>query len=78
VAQIVPTPLVIYSSDIPSEYSIRKMENEQGQIEPLQVKQVGDAYLTFPQDAHAADIVVAARRLDWPTLLVAVCDRYEY
>lgn len=50
----------------------------QGQIEPLQVKAVGDRFVTFDEDAWGADTVLAARILEWDTLLIVVNKRYEY
>jgi hypothetical protein len=68
-----------------SATSIRKMKDvlkRQGQIEPLQVRNIHHPslqyYRTFREDTHAADIVMAARKLGWSTILVTVMERYEY
>jgi len=55
---------------------------KQGQIEPLQVAEYvtvnGDTtYITHYNDPHGSDIVLAAARLGWTTLLVVVNTRYE-
>jgi CRISPR/Cas system-associated protein Csm6 len=85
-AQVVPLSRVIYSTDThSSRYSTRKMESvliKQGQIEPLQVKVYStsddgvDTFITFDDDAHAADIVKAASNLAWSTILIVVVPRY--
>jgi hypothetical protein len=70
----------------PSEYFIRKMMNvlsRQGQIEPLQVKfhhrndDGTETYETFLEDTHAADIMMAARRLGWSHVSICIMNRYE-
>ena len=65
----------------PMEYYVNRMVKvleKQGQIEPLQVKLDSDGnYVTFSQDAWGAEIVGAARKLGWPTLLIHVTNRYE-
>ena len=57
--------------------------NKQGQIEPLQVKVYAPAmpgyeesYITHERDAWGNVIVLAAQRLNWPTLLILVTERY--
>jgi nucleotide-binding universal stress UspA family protein len=88
--RVIPAEYLIISSELEStRHSIRKMEavlTKQGQIEPLQVKLYVkrpsdgvEIFCTYHQDTHAADIVMAARNLGWPTLLVSVqTGRYEY
>ena len=86
-AQIVESHHVIIASDAgSSRYTIRKMESvlsKQGQIEPLQVKHYAtrddgvNVFITCDEDVHGADIVMAARNLAWPTLLITVVARYE-
>jgi hypothetical protein len=61
-------------------YFIGKMRDvltKQGQIEPLQVEQIGESYYVFEQDTWGSDLVYAARSLGWPTLLISVTKRYE-
>ena len=88
--RVIPAHHVIVSSELETtRHTIRKMEavlSKQGQIEPLQVKQYCirpsdsvEIFCTYHQDTHAADIVMAARNLGWPTLLVSIqTGRYEY
>lgn len=62
-----------------SLWHIRKMAEvlqRQGQIEPLQVYREGEFLRTFEQDAWGAETVIAARALQWPTLLVLITERY--
>lgn len=65
----------------PQEWFVRKMVQvliRQGQIEPLQIKALSmDVYVTFKQDPHGDDIVYAARKLGWDTILVHLTDKYE-
>ena len=67
----------------PSQYFIRKMMDvlkRQGQIQPLQVRRSQHneyIYQTFKQDVFAAETIMAARQLGWPTILIAVVDRFE-
>ena len=49
----------------------------QGQIEPLQVKAVGNGYVTFEEDTYGSEIVLAARILGWDTILIHITNRYE-
>ena len=78
--QVVPINQVIPFSDS-SRYFIEKMKQvllRQGQIEPLQVYALAeDNFTCFVNDAHASDIVFAARELGWPTLLVDIRAAYE-
>lgn len=85
--RVVSSHLVIIATDAGvTRHTVRKMEsvlNKQGQIEPLQVKHYAtrddgvDVFITCDDDVHATDIVLAARNLGWPTLLVAVVQKYE-
>ena len=67
----------------PSAYFIRKMVDvlkKQGQIQPLQVRRSEHneyIYQTFKQDVFAAETIMAARQLGWPTILITIVDRYE-
>lgn len=85
-AQVVPIGRVIPSGQS-SHVTITKMAHvlrKQGQIEPLQVAHYvtlengDDIYITHCDDVHGYDIVMAAKALQWPTLLVVVNKRYEY
>jgi hypothetical protein len=62
--------------------SVRKMVevlDRQGQIEPLQVKVLAEnSYTTFEQDAWGDEIIYAAKRLGWKTLLIAPQHKYEF
>lgn len=76
--QVVPINQVVpLSSSIDSIRRMRTVLQRQGQIEPLQVKSVGDKFIPFSQDVWADEIIFAARALGWDTLLITVMKRYE-
>jgi hypothetical protein len=77
---IVPISLVEYDTVTPSSMEVKRMAKtleQQGQIEPLQVRIECAHYVVFHQDVWAPAIVEAAKKLGWPTLLIAVMERYE-
>jgi hypothetical protein len=70
----------IATTTVESPWHTRKMKEvlkNQGQIEPLQVRESLGHYLTFEQDVHATDIVCAAMALRWPTILVTIVKEYQ-
>jgi nitrogen fixation/metabolism regulation signal transduction histidine kinase len=82
---VIPASQVIPDRDT-NTWSIRKMEQvlaRQGQIEPLQVKfhhlneDGTKIYVTHMEDAWGTEIVLAARNLGWPTLLILITERYK-
>jgi hypothetical protein len=77
---VVPIATVKY--DEVSPVSVRRMKRileQQGQIEPLQVwlDEATGLWTTFKQDPWGAEIVEAAKQLGWQTLLVVEMKRYE-
>lgn len=64
-----------------SDFFVRKMMQvltRQGQIEPLQVRKLSNnLYQTFSKDPHGNDILEAARRLGWPTILIVEMNHYQ-
>ena len=77
---IVDIGQVVTLGDSSSSFAVRRMKavlQKQGQIEPLQVRQVGDKYVIFKADPWGNEIVHAAKELGWTTLAVAVMKRYE-
>lgn len=56
-----------------------KILHKQGQIEPLQVREIEpNSYLTYEQDAHGSDILAAAKLAGWKDILIVVNAKYEY
>jgi hypothetical protein len=81
-AQIVSIEKVKPQDDIRpvANWAVKKtMEvlERQGQIEPLQVWEQDGAYVIYGQEPYGAEILEAAKRLGWPTLLIVVMMRYE-
>lgn len=85
-AHVVPIKQVIPSTDRVEKRNILKMRDvlcRQGQIEPLQVQVYStdmdgvNTYITFYEDVHANEIMMAARMLEWDTVLITVMNRYE-
>lgn len=80
--------LIRHTPEIRDINRMKAILQKQGQIEPLQVlplPSINSAYndllaeyTTFENDAHGDAIVVAARELKWPTILIVVLKRYEY
>lgn len=68
----------IFCPEMKNAWSIRKMAKvleKQGQIEPLQVKEIApNLYETFEYDVHGIAIVLAAHYLQWTTLLIHVIE----
>jgi hypothetical protein len=51
---------------------------KQGQIEPLQVRDNLDGtYTPYEQDVWSDPMILAARQLNWPTMLIGITDVYE-
>lgn len=76
-----PAEVLLGTQTRPTFYQIGKMVRvlkNQGQIEPLQVKRRLDGkFEIFPEDPWGPEIVLAARELGWPSLLVTVEARYQ-
>ena len=79
---VVDIKQVINHTDTASKREIRRMMDvleKQGQIEPLQVKLYepsGPTYITHEDNTWGYVIVMAARQLGWPTLLILVTEKY--
>ena len=88
-ATVVPIEkVVILNEYLRTDRYLKKMKDvleKQGQIEPLQVQSMKVfkdglfqfCYVPFEEDVYAEDIILAARELKWPTLLIVEMDKYE-
>ena len=84
--QVVPIESVkSLTEDNISNWHINKMVTvlqKQGQIEPLQVYPISlrdndtIKYCVYLQDSHGHEIVCAAKRLGWDTLLIVETNKY--
>lgn len=71
----------VLEPEIKSAWAIKKMVKvleKQGQIEPLQVQECNGLYSCFSHDLNGQEILLAAKYLEWPTILVCVMEKYEY
>jgi len=78
--QVVDISKVIAATDT-GRWEVNRMVKvlqRQGQIEPLQVQPYSpDMFITFREDTWGTEIIMAAKQLEWPTLLIVVMERYE-
>jgi hypothetical protein len=81
-AIVVPIENVLHEEENTSRFGVRRMMavlEKQGQIEPLQVRIASGVpqYRTFRQDTYGNEILMAARALGWPTILIVEMKRFE-
>lgn len=86
---LVPPTQIIASGHTSNIFTKKMMDvlRAQGQIEPLQVREYAvdsqtglQVYITYACDPYGAEIVDAARIMEWPTLLCTFTNngKYEY